>query len=176
MTAGGKQAAGAPGRTKGRGGRSAARLAAVQALYQIELTGALAENVVREFTFYRLGAEEEWAPLGPADAPLFADIVRGVAAREEEIDQHIKGALAEGWTMGRLDTTLRAILRAGTYELLARPDIPYEVVVNEYVGIAAAFFTEKEPGFVNGILDHLARKLRAGAVRTAADDGSAGSG
>ena len=176
MTAAGKRAAEASGRGKGRTSRSAARLAAVQALYQIELTGAPAENVVREFTLYRLGAEEESAPLGSADAALFADIVRGVATRGEEIDGHIAGALSEGWTMARLDATLRAILRAGTYEIVARPDIPFEVVVNEYVGIAAAFFTEKEPGFVNGILDHLARKLRAGAVGTAADDGPAGVG
>ncbi|MGB8275972.1 MAG: transcription antitermination factor NusB [Alphaproteobacteria bacterium] len=165
-----------PDRGAGPGSRSAARLAAVQALYQIELSGESVEHVIADFTNHGLASEEEAAPLGRADATLFADIVRGVAARRAEIDSRLAAMLAEGWALERLETTLRAVLRAGAYELMARPDIPFPVVVNEYVNIAAAFFTGKEPAFVNGMLDRLGRETGRGATKAAADEDSAGIG
>ncbi len=150
------------GRT-GRGAvpRSAARLGAVQALYQLDLDpDADADSVVAEFAAHRLGKEIEGALYAKADQVLFADIVRGVAARRDEIDGLLKGALADGWPLDRLESVLRAILRAGTYELLARPDIPTAVIINEYVDVAHAFFDGAEPGFANGVLDRLAKEVR----------------
>ncbi len=147
---------------KGAVPRSAARLGAVQALYQLDLDpDADADTVVAEFEAHRLGKEIEGALYAKADRTLFADIVRGVAARRDEIDGLLKGALVEGWPLDRLESVLRAILRAGTYELLARPDIPTAVIINEYVDVAHAFFDGAEPGFANGVLDRLAREMRA---------------
>ncbi|MFQ5348746.1 MAG: transcription antitermination factor NusB [Rhodothalassiaceae bacterium] len=142
--------------------RSAARLGAVQALYQLDLDpDADADSVVAEFEAHRLGREIEGALYARADRALFADIVRGVAARGAEIDRLLSSVLAEGWPLERLESVLRAILRAGTYELLARPDIPTAVIINEYVDIAHAFFDDAEPGFANGVLDRLAKEIRA---------------
>jgi N utilization substance protein B len=147
--------------------RSVARLLAVQALYQIEInriapTDPGIEGVVGEFVRDRLGKEIEGENYGEADRKLFVDIVRGVSARQAEIDPAISSALSAEWPIQRLETILRAILRAGTYELLARTDIPPRVIINEYVDIAHAFFAGKESGLVNGVLDRLARGLRAG--------------
>jgi N utilization substance protein B len=145
--------------------RSAARLAAVQALYQIDLnqiapTPAAVEGVVREFIKHRLGQEIDGERYSEADQGLFADLVRGAMARREEIDRMLSAGLTEDWPLNRLETILRAILRAGAYELLARGDVPPRVVINEYLDIAHAFFAGKEPGLVNGVLDRLARTLR----------------
>jgi N utilization substance protein B len=141
--------------------RTVARLAAVQALYQLELNPALdAEAVVREFARYRLGHEIEGDQLAEADPALFGEIVRGVAADQERLDADISAALVDDWPLGRLDSVLRAILRAGAWELLQRPDVPARVSISEYVSIAHAFFTEKEPAFANGVLDRLGRSLR----------------
>jgi N utilization substance protein B len=138
--------------------RRAARLAAVQALYQLDMTvgTAGATAVVSEFVKHRLEPH--------ADQPLFSDVVGGVAARVEEVDGVIGGALVEGWTVERLDMVLRAILRAGTYELMARPDVPPKVAISEYVEIAHAFFSGKEPGLVNGVLNRLAQERRPGEL------------
>jgi N utilization substance protein B len=139
-----------------RSRRSAARLAAVQALYQVDLTAAEPAKVIAEFRQHRM---EEGAK---ADRDFFAAIVEGVGARREEIDALLTPLLAEGWALPRLETVLRAILRAGVFEILARGDVPGRVVIDEYVNVARAFFNDKEPGVVNGILDRLARRLRAG--------------
>ncbi|MGA7259547.1 MAG: transcription antitermination factor NusB [Stellaceae bacterium] len=142
--------------------RSVARLAAVQALYQLELNrGTDPEAVVREFARHRLGHEIEGDRYGDADPALFSDIVRGVAADLDRLDATICEVLTEEWPLPRLDAVLRAILRAGAYELVHRPDVPPRVSVNEYTTIAHAFFSGKEPGLANGVLDKLGRSLRA---------------
>ncbi len=146
--------------------RSVARLAAVQALYQMEVSGAGVEAVVREFSDHRfdrpLGGEEvEGAALAAADESFFADLVRGVVEHQRGIDPAIAHRLAQGWRLDRLDATVRAILRAGAFELSHRPDVPVEVVINEYVDVARSFFEGPQPGFVNAALDGLARDVRA---------------
>ena len=139
-----------------------ARLAAVQALYQLELNRGLnAEAVVREFARHRLGREIDGEQYGEADEVLFAEIVRGVAADRERLDEQISAALTEDWPLARLETILRVILQAGAFELTKRPDMPPRVTISEYVRIAHAFFAGKEPGLANGVLDRLARSLRA---------------
>lgn len=140
--------------------RSAARLAAVQALYQMELTGEDADSVTEEFAAFRFGREPEVTP-GDPDRAFFGDIVRGVPRLQGEIDEAVTGCLAEGWRLSRVDSILRAILRAGAYELIARPDVPAKVVIDEYVELAHAFFAADEPSFVNAALDGLARRKRA---------------
>ena len=142
-------------------GRRAARLAGVQALYQMELTGGDAGEVAQEFIDHRFGAETEISPAGEPDAEFFAEIVRGVPHHQVEIDRAIAGSLAENWKMQRIDSILRAILRAACFELIARRDVPAKVVIDEYVEIAHAFFEGDEPSFVNAILDKLARRKRA---------------
>ena len=153
-------AAAPPRRGHGRR-RSMARLAAVQALYQLELNASIeADTVIREFARHRLGREIDGEQYGEADAELFADIVRGAAADAERLDETISAMLSEEWPLDRLEAVLRAILRAGTYELLHRIDVPPRVSVSEYTTIAHAFFSGKEPGLANGVLDRLARSLR----------------
>jgi N utilization substance protein B len=150
--------------------RSVARLAAVQALYQMEVAGAGVEAVVREFSDHRFGSslEDEAATpdaavdqLADADEVFFADIVRGVVTHQAEIDTAVSRRLAANWRLERLDATLRATLRSATYELMHRADIPTEVVLDEYVELAKAFFAKTDSGFVNGALDAVARDLRA---------------
>ncbi len=136
--------------------RGAARLAAVQALYQLDLTEAVTDRVLEEFIRYRMhGASQS-----SADRSLFIEIVRGAMAHRTVIDEMISSALAEGWSMERMDRVLRAILRAGALELYSKHEIPPRVAITEYVDIAHAFFEGKEPGFVNGVMDRLARVLR----------------
>lgn len=140
--------------------RSAARLAAVQALYQHEMDGTPLPKLLMEFHHHRIGAEIDDARLADADVPFFDDVVKGVLARQAEIDAAISARLASGWTMARLDRTMKAILRAGAYELMARGDIPVGAVVSEYVDVAKAFFDTREAGFANGLLDAIARDVR----------------
>jgi transcription antitermination protein NusB len=148
-----------------RGGsrrRSVARLSAVQALYQLEANPEIGcEAVIREFVRHRFGREIDGSQLGEADPHLFADVVRGTATDQERLDAEISEALTPDWPLARLDSVLRAILRAGTYELVHRTDVPPRVTISEYTTIAHAFFTGKEPGLANGVLDRLARTLRA---------------
>jgi N utilization substance protein B len=132
----------------------------------MEVSGAGVEAVVREFSDHRfdraLGGEEgEGAPLAAADEAFFAELVRGVVEQQRGIDPAIARRLAQGWRLDRLDATVRAILRAGAFELSHRPDVPVEVVINEYVDLARSFFEGPEPGFVNAALDGLARDVRA---------------
>jgi transcription antitermination protein NusB len=146
----------------GGGRRSAARLAAVQAVYQLELNPEVKpESVVREFTRHRFGHEIDGDQYAEADPALFADIVCGVAADQAQLDSAISAALTPDWPLPRLDAVLRAILRAGAYELAHRHDVPPRVSISEYTAVAYAFFTGKEPGLANGVLDKLARTLRA---------------
>ena len=136
--------------------RSAARLAAVQALYQQEMEGTPLPRLLNEFHDHRLGAVIEDAHYHEAERDFFDDIVTGADARRAEIDGLIAGRLAQGWTLERIDRPMRAILRAGAYELVARPDVPVATVINEYVDVAHAFYDKRESGFVNGLLDAIA--------------------
>jgi N utilization substance protein B len=143
-----------------RQARSVARLAAVQALYQMETAGTGVETVVREFRDHRFEADLEGEPLARADEPFFADLARGVVAAQREIDAAIGQRLAADWKLERLDATVRAILRCATFELRFRKDVPREVVINEYLEIAKSFFSGTEASFVNGVLDSIARDDR----------------
>ncbi|ODU21124.1 MAG: transcription antitermination factor NusB [Sphingomonas sp. SCN 67-18] len=145
--------------------RSAARLAAVQALYQMEMEGTALAVLLHEFHNHRLGATIEDVEYADAEIDFFDDLVGGVDARRAEIDTLITGRLAEGWSLARLDRPMRQILRAGAYELLARPDVPTASVISEYVDVAHAFYDKRETGFVNGLLDGIAKAVRAGAAR-----------
>ena len=144
--------------------RGAARLAAVQALYQMDLTSARLMDVVAEFENFRLGKEID-PDEGPdtyreADAQWFRAILSGVLAEQKRIDPLIAKTLPPDWPLSRIETLLRAVLRAGTWELMARKDVPAKVVINEYVDVARAFFEEDEHKLVNSVLDRIARKHR----------------
>ena len=139
--------------------RSASRLAALQALYQLEMTGNAPDEVIQEFVEHRFGSEAEIS--AAHDEAFFADVVHGVLRHQIEIDRSIARSLASGWTLARIDSILRALLRAGTYELVARRDVPAKVVIDEYVELARDFFEGDEPGFVNAVLDRLAHRKRA---------------
>lgn len=153
------------------GRRSAARLGAVQALYQIEITGAAAELVVREFLSHRLEEEIEGLRLGAIDDALFSDIVGGVVGEAAQLDDMLSAVLAEGWPVERLESLLKLILRAGAYELAYRLDVPARSIIKEYVDLAHAFLSGKEPGMANGVLDRLARHLRPEEFEPAPDAG-----
>jgi N utilization substance protein B len=141
--------------------RGPARLAAVQALYQMDLGGVTLEDVIAEFETYRFGHEIDGETYRDADRAFFREVVSGVVREQRELDPTIAAALAPGWPLARLDATLRALLRAGAYELGTRNDIPARVVISEYVDVAKAFFEGEVPGMVNAVLDTLAKRLRA---------------
>jgi transcription antitermination protein NusB len=138
--------------------RHAARLGAVQALYQLELGGAGHEAVIREFEEHRFGHTADEVFIPDADFDHFERILRGVISRQAEIDQSIDSVLRAGWPLLRLDATMRALLRAATFELFACADIPPRVVLNEYVELANDFFSGEEPAFINGVLDTIAKR------------------
>jgi len=140
--------------------RSAARLAAVQALYQQEMEKTPTARLLHEFHAHRLGATIEGETYAEAEVDFFNDVVTGVEARRSEIDAAITARLGKGWTLDRLDRPMRQILRAGTYELLARPDIAVGSVINEYLDVAHAFYDRREKKFVNGLLDAVAKDVR----------------
>lgn len=151
-----------PARSKAR---SAARLAAVQALYQQHMEGTAMPRLLDEFRQHRLGRDIDEDAFGDAEyaeaeVPFFDDVVRGVDARRDEIDAAVASKLAAGWSLARLDKTMLQILRAGTYELLARADVPAAVAITEYVDVAKAFFDDGQAKFVNGILDAVAKEAR----------------
>ena len=162
---GGKRRRGGAARRAHGGGaprRRAARLGAVQALYQMEIAGAPVHEVLAEFASRRVGEAFDNGQCGHPDLKLLEDIVRGVQARQREIDKAVNAHLAEDWKLPKLDATVRAILRAAAHELLTRRDIPPRVTITEYVEVARAFFGDgDEPKFVNGVLDALARRARA---------------
>lgn len=141
--------------------RSAARLAATQALYQQEMEGTPLARLLDEFHQHRLGATIEDVEYAAAEVSFFDDLVKGVDARRAEIDAAISAKLANGWTLDRLDRPMRQILRVGAYELIARPDVPTATVISEYVDVADAFYDKREKGFVNGLLDGIAKAVRA---------------
>jgi transcription antitermination protein NusB len=140
--------------------RSAARLAAVQALYQMDMTAIDLTRVIAEFEAHRLGQEIEGTQYRAAEAEFFRDLTTGVVREQLRIDPLIDTHLAEGWRLHRVDSILRAILRAGAYEILMRADVPARVAISEYVDLAHAFFEGEEPKVVNGILDKLAKEAR----------------
>lgn len=142
--------------------RLTARLAAVQALYQIAMTGIPAEAVVGEFLKERLTEEVDGFSLAEADRKLFRRLVAGAAAGAAGYDDMLAAVLPEDWALDRLETLLRALFRAALYELADEPETPARVIITQYVDVAHAFFGGKEPGFVNGLLDRLARDLRPG--------------
>ncbi|MBX7534781.1 transcription antitermination factor NusB [Qipengyuania sp. GH1] len=139
--------------------RSAARLGAVQALYQQQMEGTKTIRLLDEFHQHRLGKVIEDEEYAEADVAFFDDVVKGVDARRDEIDDLLIARLASGWTLARLDKTMLQILRAGTYELLARNDVPKAAAISEYVDVAKAFFDDREAKFVNGILDAVAKEI-----------------
>lgn len=141
--------------------RTLARLNAVQALYQLEHDDQDPRIVVEEFLQHRVGAEVDGDQFKDSDKPLFEDIVLNAKTRQEEIDALITAALEKDRETGRLEVVLLALLRAATYEFLARVDMPAKVLIKEYVGIARTFFTGKEPSLVNGVLDNIAKQVRA---------------
>jgi N utilization substance protein B len=151
--------------------RGAARLAAVQALYQMDLGGVPLEDVIAEFETYRFGQELDGETYRDADRAFFREIVKGVVAEQRQLDPAIAGALMPGWPLTRIDATLRAVLRAGTYELQTRKDVPAKVVISEYVDVAKAFFEGDVPAMVNAVLDTLGRRLRAAEFTPARDGG-----
>lgn len=144
--------------------RSAARLAIVQALYQMEVAGKGLNEVLAEFESHWMGQEIEGAQYKPADAAFFRDVLTGVLTDQIAIDRQIDRALAGGWPLARLESVMRAALRAGTYELRARKDVPPRVTIKEYVDVAGAFFGSTESGMVNAVLDKIAREERAGEL------------
>ncbi len=141
--------------------RGAARLAAVQALYQMDLASTGLNEILAEFEGHWLGSEVEGAQYRPAEAAFFRDIVGGVVREQTRLDPQIDAALNRGWPLKRIEAVLRAVLRAGAYELACRRDVPARVVMSEYVDVASAFVDQEETGMVNAVLDQLARELRA---------------
>ncbi|MGI3899676.1 MAG: transcription antitermination factor NusB [Janthinobacterium lividum] len=141
--------------------RAAARLAAVQALYQMDVAKTGINEILAEFESHWIGQEVEGDQYNPAEVAFFRSVLEGVLAEQGEVDVLVDGALQQGWPLRRVEAVLRAILRAGTFELLGRKDVPARVVIVEYTDIAGAFFEGDEVGMVNGVLDSLARRLRA---------------
>jgi N utilization substance protein B len=148
--------------------RGAARLAAVQALYQMDLAGTGLDEIYAEFECHWLGSEVEGEKYLPAEAAFFRDVVGGVVREQRALDPLIDAALAAGWPLKRIETVLRAVMRAGAYELGHRTDVPARVVVSEYVDVAGAFVDKEETGMVNAVLDQIARRLRAAEFDRAA--------
>lgn len=156
------KAASARGEPRKANQRGAARLAIVQALYQMDLAGTGINEILAEFESHWLGKEVEGAQYLPAEAAFFRDVVTGVVREQRDLDPMIDAALSQGWPLRRIETVLRAALRAGAYELAHRADIPARVVVAEYADVAAAFVEREETGMVNAVLDQIARQARAG--------------
>jgi len=144
--------------------RSAARLAAVQALYQMDLSGKTVVDALAEFEAFWIGREVEGIEFKPSDIEFFRNVISGVVQNQRPIDVKIDKALAEGWPLRRIEAVLRAILRAGGYELMFRKDVPARVVITEYVDVAHGFYGEDEPGLVNAVLDTIARDVRPGEL------------
>ncbi|MDP4594713.1 MAG: transcription antitermination factor NusB [Beijerinckiaceae bacterium] len=145
----------------GRRERAAARLAAVQALYQMDVAAKGLNDIFAEFESFWMGQNVEGDQYEQADAKMFRAIVQGVLDDQRAIDRITDAALSAKWPLKRVEAVMRAVLRAGTYELRSRPDVPARVVITEYVDVAAAFLAKDETGMINAVLDHVARDLRA---------------
>ena len=141
--------------------RAAARLAAVQALYEMEISGKGVHEAMAEFEAHWIGREIDGVAFKPADAPFFRDLVGGVVQEQRLVDQKVDEALAKSWPLARVEAVLRAILRCGAYELVRRPDVPARVAITEYVDVTHAFYSGDEPGMVNAVLDAIGRDVRA---------------
>jgi N utilization substance protein B len=159
-----------------RSGRSAARLLAVQALYQMDLAQADVNETVEEFVHHRFAGDADAPALAEPDEALFSGVVRGVVAHQERLDKSVARCLAQGWTLARIDSILRAVLRSAAYELLDTPAVPARVVISEYLEVTHAFFDGEEASFVNGVLDRLARSLRAAEFAAPGASGHDGAG
>jgi transcription antitermination protein NusB len=170
----GKSAETGQGSAKAR--RSAARLAAVQALYQTDLAGTPVDRVISEFVQHRIGKEQDGENFVPADAQMFTEIVRGSTARKQDVDGILSGALDLGHSFERLEHLLRAILRAGCFELLAHQHIHPRIIISDYINIAHAFYAGREPGLVNGVLDRIGRDLRPGELAVGESGGGSEAG
>jgi N utilization substance protein B len=144
--------------------RSAARLAAVQALYQMDVSGKSVIDALAEFEAFWIGREVEGIEFKPSDTEFFRNVISGVVQNQRAIDVNVDKALAAGWPLRRVEAVLRAILRAGAYELMFRKDVPARVVITEYVDVTHGFYGEDEPGLVNAVLDTLAREVRPGEL------------
>ncbi|MEM1370681.1 MAG: transcription antitermination factor NusB [Pseudomonadota bacterium] len=155
--------------------RSSARLAAAQALYQMDMAHTDVADVINEFKNHRLTKDGGLPGVSRADHVFFAELVRGVVRRQNDLDPQVDAAMAKGWRLARIDAILRAILRAGAFELIERTDVPARVVINEYIVVSRAFFDEVEPKVVNGVLDTLARRARAAELSLPAHAQGAGS-
>jgi transcription antitermination protein NusB len=153
---------GAPKDERKANRRGAARLAAVQALYQMDIAGTGLTEILAEFESHWIGREVEGAQYLPAEAAFFRDVVSGVVREQRRLDPLVDKVLSEGWPLKRIEAILRAVLRAGAYELGHRGDVPARVVVSEYVDVANAFVDRDETGMVNAVLDRIARQFRAG--------------
>jgi transcription antitermination protein NusB len=158
----------APQQARRANRRGAARLAAVQALYQMDVAATPLHEILAEFESHWLGREVEGDEYLPAEAAHFREVVGGVVSEQRKLDPMIDAALQKGWPLKRIETVLRAILRAGAYELDHKPDVPARVVVSEYVDVAHAFVDADETGMINAVLDQLARQLRAGEFAASA--------
>jgi len=145
--------------------RSAARLAAVQALYQQSIAGTNPAKLLNEFHDHRFGEEIEGDRMADADRPFFDDLVSGTLARSDELDALVTQFLGSGWSIDRLDRLMLQILRSGAYEMIARPDVPRGAIVSEYVDVADAFYPRPEVGFVNALLDRLGKSVRPDAAK-----------
>ena len=145
--------------------RSAARLAAVQALFQMDAAGTGVESVILEFTNHRFLETTDDIDLHDVDQSFFMQIVRGAVESQSNIDRYIENKLAENWTLSRVDATARAILRAGLFELIRLPDVPYKVVIDEYIDIANSFFDGDDHKFINAVLDAAAHDARSDEMK-----------
>ena len=150
--------------------RSAARLAAVQALYQMDLSGKSVPDAFAEFEAFWIDREVEGITFQPSDTEFFRNILSGVVNNQRAIDVRVDSALAAGWPLARIEAVLRAVLRAGAYELMFRKDVPARVVITEYVDVTHGFYGEDEPGLVNAVLDAVAREVRPGELEKKAVD------
>jgi N utilization substance protein B len=142
--------------------RSAARLAAVQALYQMDVAGKGIVDALAEFEAHWIGREVDGVEFQPAENAFFRDLLAGVVEQQRAVDQRIDATLAEGWPLRRIEAVLRAIMRAGTYELMFRKDVPARVVITEYVDVTHSFYGDDEPGLINAVLDAITRAVRPG--------------
>ncbi|VUD69731.1 transcription antitermination factor NusB [Methylobacterium symbioticum] len=146
--------------------RAGARLAVVQALYDMDISGKGVLDALAEFEAHWIGREIDGVAHPPAEVAFFRDLLRGTVEEQRQIDPQIDQALTQGWPLRRIETVLRAILRAGTYELMFRKDVPPRAAISQYVDVAHSFYTGDEPGLVNAVLDRIARKVRGDELTT----------
>lgn len=168
------EAAAAEGKSPAINPRSGARLAVVQALYEMDISGKGVLDALAEFEAHWIGREVDGIEHPPAETAFFRDLLRGVVDEQRAIDPQLDAALSQGWPLRRIETVLRAILRAGAYELMFRHDVPARAAISQYVDVTHSFYSADEPGLVNAVLDRLARQVRPAEVAEKAPSGKAG--